>query len=573
MYQNYITGQTEFVLNYDYNVPSRHIVRMIDAFVDSIPQEVLLDDKVATTGRPLSHPAIMLKILLFAYSRQTYSGRKIELMLEENLPMRWLARDHTYSYHTINNFRQSQHANNLIKRSFVYFTMALKDHGLIQSDAFFIDGTKLEADANKYSFTWRRAVEKYHAKLKEKTIKLYEDLVEKRVVKAMSPELVEIANGMALMAENIDDKISELNEEIAQEPKVIKGGSVKKRRRRFLKKIRRQLKEDFIPRANKYEEAEDIFKGRNSFSKTDHDATFMCMKEDPMKNRELKPGYNLQIATHNQFVLDYALYSNPTDTRTLVPFLAQFHSLDFFDHIVADAGYGSEYNYTTIIDQFEKQPVIPYTTYQKEQKRKYKTDPTKSQNWQYNAEDDYYIDHLGVRFSFYRYSKSTDKYGFKRDFKLYRADKHQLSVQLDQLAKTPSGRQRYMQVNPTWNYYKAKVKATLSSDEGKAIYRRRKYDVEPVFGHMKRDFGVRRTHLRGQRAVENDTGLTLMAMNLTKLGKLIAQAGTKLIEKGKIRTIISGKSKIMVRILIFRGRNLIVNSQPLVLIINFWCLI
>ncbi|AGN98313.1 transposase [Limosilactobacillus reuteri I5007] len=119
-----------------------------------------------------------------------------------------------------------------------------------------------------------------------------------------------------------------------------------------------------------------------------------------------------------------------------------------------------------------------------------------------------------------------------------------------------------MQVNPTWNYYKAKVKATLSSDKGKAIYRRRKYDVEPVFGHMKRDFGVRRTHLRGQRAVENDTGLTLMAMNLTKLGKLIAQAGTKLIEKGKIRTIISGKSKIMVRILIFRGRNLIVNSQP-----------
>ncbi|MBM6813404.1 transposase, partial [Limosilactobacillus reuteri] len=75
--------------------------------------------------------------------------------------------------------------------------------------------------------------------------------------------------------------------------------------------------------------------------------------------------------------------------------------------------------------------------------------------------------------------------GFERDFKLYRADKHQLSEQLDELAKTPSGRQRYMQVNLTWNYYKAKVKATLSSDEGKAIYRRRKFDVEPVFGHMK----------------------------------------------------------------------------------------
>ena len=82
-------------------------------------------------------------------------------------------------------------------------------------------------------------------------------------------------------------------------------------------------------------------------------------------------------------------------------------------------------------------------------------------------------------------------------------------------------RQRYIQVNPTWNYYKAKVKETPSSDEGKMIYRRRKFDIEPVFGRMKRDFGVRRTHLRGQRAVENNVGLTLMALNLTKLGKII----------------------------------------------------
>ena len=477
MYQNYITGQTEFVLNYDYNVPKNHLVRLIDTFVDSIPQEVLLEENVAVTGRPLSHPALMLKILLFAYSRQTYSGRKIETLLEENLPMRWLARDHSYSYHTINNFRRSEHARNLIKRTFVYFTMAPTDHGLIQNDAVFIDGTKVEADANKYSFTWRRAIEKYHAKLREKTASIYDELVEKQVIKEMKPEMIESIDGMELMAEEVEKEITNLDEAIKQEPKIIKGGSVRKRRRRFLKKLRRQLREDLIPRAKKYERVEDIFQGRNSFSKTDHDATFMCMKEDPMMNRELKPGYNLQIATHNQFVLDYALFSNPTDTRTLVPFLKQFHGLDFFTHVVADAGYGSEYNYTTLLDQFDKQPLIPYTTYQKEQKRKFKNDPTKPQNWQYNAEDDYYIDHLGVYFSFYRYSKRTDRYGFKRDYKLYQADKHQPTAQLDKLAKTPSNRQRQVQINPTWNYYKEKVKETLSSDAGQAIYRRRKFDV------------------------------------------------------------------------------------------------
>ena len=555
MYQNYTTGQTEFVLNFDFTISSTHIVRLIDAFVDSIPNEILLKDNVSITGRPLSHPAIMLKILLFAYSRQTFSGRKIELMLEENIPMRWLARENHYSYHTINNFRSSSHASELIKQSFVYFSLALKDHDLIKDDAVFIDGTKIEADANKYSFTWKKSVQKYHNNLKEKASALYEELVEKQVIKSMDLETVQSSSGMELISENITEEIAKLNEEIEQEPKVIKGGSPKKRRRRFLSKTKRQLDQDFIPRAKKYEEAERIFQGRNSFSKTDHDATFMCMKEDPMRNRELKPGYNLQIATHNQFVLDYGLFANPTDTRTLVPFLNQFHSTDFFNYIVADAGYGSEYNYTSIIDQFEKEPLIPYNTFLKEQKRKFKNDLSKPQNWPYNEEDDYYIDYLGVRFSFYRYSVRKDRYGFKRDLKIYQADKIQLSSELDELAKTSSGRQRQIQVNQTWNYYKEKIKENLSSDEGQAIYRRRKYDVEPVFGRMKRDFGVRRTHLRGQKPVENDIGLVLMSMNLVKLGKMIAQFSAKYIENIKIRLQILSYSKLWSRIIFLEAGN------------------
>ena len=555
MYQNYTTGQTEFVLNFDFTISSTHIVRLIDAFVDSIPNEILLKDNVSTTGRPLSHPAIMLKILLFAYSRQTFSGRKIELMLEENIPMRWLAHENHYSYHTINNFRSSSHASELIKQSFVYFSLALKDHDLIKDDAVFIDGTKIEADANRYSFTWKKSVQKYHNSLKEKANALYEELVEKQVIESMDLETVQSSSGMELISENITEEIAKLNEEIEQEPKVIKGGSPKKRRRRFLSKTKRQLDQDFIPRAKKYEEAKRIFQGRNSFSKTDHDATFMCMKEDPMRNRELKPGYNLQIATHNQFVLDYGLFANPTDTRTLVPFLNQFHSTDFFNYIVADAGYGSEYNYTSIIDQFEKEPLIPYNTFLKEQKRKFKNDLSKPQNWPYNEEDDYYIDHLGVRFSFYRYSTRKDKYGFKRDLKIYQADKIQLSSELDELAKTSSGRQRQIQVNQTWNYYREKIKENLSSDEGQAVYRRRKYDVEPVFGRMKRDFGVRRTHLRGQKPVENDIGLVLMSMNLVKLGKMIAQFSTKYIENIKIRLQILSYSKLWSRIIFLETGN------------------
>ena len=141
MHQNYITGQTEFVLNYDFDFPQDHVIRLIDVFVDQIPQEILFEENVSTTGRLILSDNY-LKILLFAYSRQTYSGRKFEMMLEESLPMRWLARDHTYSYHTINNFCSSQHASKLIKRAFIYFSMTLTDHESIKSDVAFINGRK-----------------------------------------------------------------------------------------------------------------------------------------------------------------------------------------------------------------------------------------------------------------------------------------------------------------------------------------------------------------------------------------------------------------------------------------------
>ena len=124
-----------------------------------------------------------------------------------------------------------------------------------------------------------------------------------------------------------------------------------------------------------------------------------------------------------------------------------------------------------------------------------------------------------------------------------------------------------MNINPTWNYFKSKIKDTLSSEEGKAIYRRRKFDVEPVFGRMKRDFGVRRPHLRGQQGVENDIGLVLMTMNLTKLGKLMAHWGVKMIEKRKNPNCNFIKLKITVRIFLLRGQQTI-SFFPASLFIN-----
>lgn len=496
MYKDYITGQTALTLNLDFTIPNNHLATVIGWFVNSIPEEVLLGD-TAKTGRPAYHPAMMLKILLFAYSRRVFSGRKIELLLAENLPLMVLAEHQQISYHTINNFRSSDHANELVKKSFLYFTNLLETEGLINEGALFIDGTKIAADANRYTFVWRKAVEKFHEKLKGQAVELYDELITKEVVKAMAQEQVQTSQGLTELARETEAEIEKLTEEIAQEPKVIPGGSPKKARRRGLKKLLHQLKKDYVPRMKKYEAAEKIFAGRNSYSKTDHDATFMHMKEDHMKNGQLKPGYNIQAATTNQYVVDFALYPNPTDFKTLEPFLKQMTTLDKFDQIVADAGYGSEYNYSLLEDKYSnKKYYIPYTMYEKEQTRKYKNDPTKLANWFYDEKDDYYLDQNGVKFNFKYYSQRQDRStGQVRDFKVYEADEAQLTPELEQLAK---------------------AKAVLQSPEGRHSYSMRKYDVEPVFGHLKNVFGMRRTHLRGKKKVETDVGIAFMMMNLSK---------------------------------------------------------
>ena len=300
-------------------------------------------------------------------------------MLEENLPMMVLAEKLKISYHTINNFRSSEHANQLIKKSFLYFTNLLEAEGLINEGAVFIDGTKIEADANRYTFVWRRAIEKFHEKLKGQAVELYDELIAKEVVKAMAQEKVQTSQDLTELAQETEAEIE---------------------------KLLHKLRKDYVPRMKKYEEAEEIFAGRNSYSKTDHDATFMHTKEDHMKNGQLKPGYNIQAATTDQYVVDFALYPNPTNFKTLEPFLKQMPTLDKFDKIVADAGYGSEYNYSMLEQEYpDKKYYIPYTMYEKEKTRKYRNDPTKLANWFYDEKDDYYLDQNGVRFVILRFMK------------------------------------------------------------------------------------------------------------------------------------------------------------------------
>ncbi|HBC4451788.1 TPA: transposase [Staphylococcus aureus] len=283
--------------------------------------------------------------------------------------------------------------------------------------------------------------------------------------------------------------------------------------------LKQNLIDDYSERKSKYEEQKSILKDRNSFSKTDHDATFMRMKEDHMKNGQLKPGYNLQIATNSQFVLSYDLFQNPTDTRTLIPFLTMIQNTFGYlpEYIVADAGYGSEQNYMAIIDDFNKTPLITYGMFIKDKTRKFKSDIFNTQNWKYDELNDEFICPNNKRIGFKRYANRNDRYGFKRDFKLYECDDCSACSLRQQCMKPNSKSNKKIMKNYNWEYFKAQINQKLSEPETKKIYSQRKIDVESVFGFMKAILGFTRMSVRGINKVKRELGFVLMALNIRKI--------------------------------------------------------
>ena len=311
---------------------------------------------------------------------------------------------------------------------------------------------------------------------------------------------------MIEFAQVLEEELAKLNQDIEETP--VKGKDERKTQRRKLKKVLRKVKEDFSVCAKKYESYQETFDGRNSFSKTDPDATFMRMKEDHMKNGQLKAGYNLQIATENQFVLHYDVFSNPTDTKTLLPLLETYpHDVKT---VVADAGYGSEENLLRL-DENEVKHLIKYAMFDKEQKKRYKQSARNLANWHYDDKEDSYTHPDGWCYRFHHIKHQKTQADFQQEIKVYYADEPEIAPQ------------KGLYINERYQHLKAKECQALLSPEGRQIFDQRKIDVEPVFGQIKAYLGYKRCNLRGKRQVKIDMGLVLMANNLLKYNKRTTQ--------------------------------------------------
>lgn len=517
MFKHYTMNQVILPLDLEVKLRENDIAFAINELVESIPEEAF-KGFLRKTGCPAYHPRMMLKIILCGYTQSAFSGRKIEAMLQDSIRMMWLAQGYEPSYRTINRFRSNPLVEELLRECFVQFRSQLVKEDLIEEEAIFIDGTKIEANANKFTFVWRKSVEKYSAKLIEKSNHMYDELLEKQII----PE-IERESQDELSIEEMEEVVEKLDEKVREYDKKIDTSEVVSERkqlrseRKLPKQARKKFK-DFIQRKQKYQNDMKIFGNRNSYSKTDPDATFMRMKDDYMKNGQLKAGYNVQVATEGQYALAYDVFPNPTDTRTLIPFLDHIERNYFTlpPYIVADAGYGSEQNYEDIIEHRKRTPLITYNQYRKEKKKKYKNNPFHVDNWAYNEKEDSFTCPNGKKILFSYISNRTDRYGYTRQYKVYECEDCADCPLRSLCTKAKEGNNRKVHYNEKWETQKEYVRAKLSDEKTGELYGQRKIDVEPVFGFLKANLGFTRMSLRGKDKVKNELGFAFMAVNLRK---------------------------------------------------------
>lgn len=506
MYINYIMNQTCLPLELTAFLPENHIVFSIDKIVESLPSTTF-EAIYHTYGRPSYHPKVVIKALIFAYSEGVFSGRKIEKMMQENLAMQWLTAQQILSYRTINRFRVSEGMERILTDIYSSFSAQLKIDQLITQQSLFIDGTKFEADANKYTFVWKKATEKYYEKLKQAEKNYYESEIAPMISHAVEKDQSEgfTKEEMEEIQLLIEEELDEMEQDIQSTKEKQDLSNLKKKRRR-LKKHRHKIKQDFLLREEKYAAYFDTFGERNSFSKTDPDATFMRMKEDHMMNGQLKAGYNVQIGTENQFVLHCGVFPNPADTRTLIPFIESLPT-KLPRTIIADAGYGSEENLDYLVNT-GIEAIVKYRLYDKEKKKAYRQSDHNLANWTYVEQEDQYIHPDGTLFRFSHLSNRQRASGYRSQARIYKTTK-------------PEGEGRKsLAVNVRYEEQKQQMKEKLLSEEGGKLFAKRKIEVESVFGQVKANLGFTRLSVRGIAKVTKEIRLLFMANNVKKYNKM-----------------------------------------------------
>lgn len=511
--------QLKLPLELETIIPENDSVRLLSQFVE----EMDLADLYSTYDRINSlSPRTLLKIVLYSYMNGDYSSRSMELNCKRDINFMFLLEGHSAPDHaTLARFR-SIHFAPCSKRILAEVSNILFDLGEISGKTIFIDGTKIEANANKYTFVWKKAVTKNQAKLLIKLADFVAECEQLYDIKIVYGNVVKIKH-----LKRLRKKLYALKN--AENITFVHG--VGKRKTPLQKSI--ETLEEALSKLKEYTQKIHICGERNSYSKTDNDATFMRMKEDAMGNGQLKPAFNLQHGVDSEYITWLTIGPQPTDTTTLIPFLkdAEQHLKFKYKNITADAGYESEENYL-FLEANNQIAFIKPANYEISKTRKYKNDIGKIENMEYDEISDFYTckNNRKLTVSHIRHNKT--KTGYVSEKTIYTCENcsgcpYKSDCIKGNNCKTPlEERAKVLQVAKTFIKHRKEDLERIISDEGVLYLMNRSIQAEGSFGDLKQDMQFRRYLSKGTANVLAESTLLAIARNINKLHNKIQNGKT-----------------------------------------------
>ena len=496
-------GQQVITLNSEYFIPEDAPVRLTNAQLEELDYRKLYAAYSSRGRKSVTDPQVLFKVLVYGYQCGIYTTRKLEEACRYRIDFKWLLWDEPVPDHsTISRFRTGRCAE-AVEDLFYQYVRYLETQGETDHETVFIDETKLESSAGRYTFVWRKSVEKHLAKVKEKV----QAATSASTLEALEKQLADEAAGIVFVHGPGHRK------------------SAKQKAWEALDELRRRWRE--------YEEKLAIMgKDRNSYSKTDPDATFMRMKDDHMRNGQLKPGYNVQIGVNSEYITGIDVFSNRTDYGTMVPFLKTMQAKHGkkYKSATADAGYERLSNYL-FLEANGQMSFIKPVNYEQMKSASFKKQIGRMENMTYDAGEDCYICAQGRTLPLRRECTELQNGRFITTA-WYRCESCAACPVREKCCQAKDTEQaKELRVNKTLQELRKTSLENITTEHGIYLRLCRSIQVEGAFGLLKNDFGFRRFLTRGKKNIRTELFFLVLAFDLKKLWMKR--------DKGRLRTHLS----------------------------------
>ena len=541
---------------FELNLPDDDPVYTLKKVMEDLDFSGLLAN-CSDKGRTGYNPIMMYAVVTYANMRGVRSVDRIVELCERDLAFIWLTRGQKPKRDAFYEFKGKKLTSEILDDLNYQFLRRLQKEGLVTLKELFIDGTKIEANANRYTFVWRGTINYHLAGLLDSielnfaryNIFLQENgygqkydignaqmlviegmdkvrsVIEKNRKRKLSKHK-KLANNTVIEIDNCSPlEILKLQKNLNT---IASGEGIefvygKGKRKPEIQQLYEEL-EHLGQRLMGYKECFEIMgKDRNSYSKTDLEATFMRMKEDHMLNGQLKPAYNVQIAVENYFIVHGYISNDRTDYNTLIPVLEKHQQAfgSILEEVTADSGYCSEKNLLYL----KEKGIESYIKLQDHEKRKtraYAEDISKYYNMKVEVFEDeqFYICHDGRELRHIR-TETKEQDGYTQTFEVYGcADcsgcEHKARCLYKYNAEKDAEKNKVMKINEQWEELCEKSHANIQSERGILKRQTRSIQTEGHFGDIKENENFRRFNYRSADKVYKEFMLYAIGRNINK---------------------------------------------------------